>query len=288
MSALLKGLNLAARTLVADRAFRTGEVSAFDAGPYLVEDLGLGRAIPVAPLQAVVDRAMRMHRAERRESDAWLAPRVHATIRLTRREAADRRLWAYLATVTLPNYPRWRWADPRDARAPIPIDRFVGDDATNALSWLWWTAELTRNGADYGPTVKALSGPWFTPSWLKLNAMHHRAAALAVVDFLGAAEDEATAGDHGRAMIRALDIALRTLSLDSLAPDAAPDAEAVREWCSGRVDETLILERLPTGPDEPPVPEADVAVVRAVLDRLAEQAGLKAARTRRRAGAKAS
>ena len=286
MSMVLKGLSPAARVAVSERAFRTGEVAAMDAGPYIVEEIGLGRSIELAPLRAVVDHAMRRRRPA--ESDAWLAPRVHATVRLTRREAADPRVWGYLAAVAMPDFVRRRWADPDDARAPVSIDRFVGDDATNALSWLWWTAELTRDGADYGPTVEALSGRWFAPSWLKLGVMHHRAAAQAVVEFLGAAEDEATAGACGRALARTVDVALRTISLDSLAPDPAPDAEAVREWCAGRVDETLMIRRLPTGPDEPPASEADVAAVRAVLDGLAGQAGRKAARTRRRARARAS
>lgn len=34
---------------------------------------------------------------ERTRADAWLAPRLHATLRLTRQEAADRRLWNHLA-----------------------------------------------------------------------------------------------------------------------------------------------------------------------------------------------
>jgi len=41
----LKGLNPAARVLVADEAFRTGEVPAVEAGQYVVEDLGLGRSV---------------------------------------------------------------------------------------------------------------------------------------------------------------------------------------------------------------------------------------------------
>ena len=43
MSRLLKGLSPAVRAAVADRSFRTGEVAAVDAAPYIVDDLGLGR-----------------------------------------------------------------------------------------------------------------------------------------------------------------------------------------------------------------------------------------------------
>jgi hypothetical protein len=105
----------------------------------------------------------------------------------------------------MPEHVRPRWADPDDVRAPVPIDRLVGDDATNAPSRLWWTAESTRNGADNGPAVKALSGPWFAASWFKWGEM-----------------------------ARSLDVATRTISLDSMVRDTAPDAEAVRGWCGGR------------------------------------------------------
>src|SRR5690348_7690949 len=40
-------------------------------------------------------------------SDAWAAPRVHAALRLPRREAADPRFWAWLAVVQSPAYARW-------------------------------------------------------------------------------------------------------------------------------------------------------------------------------------
>jgi hypothetical protein len=271
VSALLKGLSPAVRAAVSERAFRTGEVVAVDARPYVIEDIGLGRAIELAPLRAVVDWAMRRRRPG--ESDAWLAPRVHATLRLTRREAADRRIWAFLAAVALPDYVRWRWRDLDDRRAPVAIDRFVGGAAANAVSQLWWAAELTRDGADYRPTVAALTGPGFSPAWLDLGLLHHRAAAQAVVAYLAEIGDSAAAGDRGRAVVRALDVALRAIALDALAPAPPPDAEAVREWCSTPVDETLFIRRLPVGPDELPVSRSDVAAVRAILDQLVEQTG---------------
>jgi hypothetical protein len=55
-----------------------------------------------------------------------------------------------------------------------------------------------------------------------------------------------------------------------------------------RADETLMIRRLPMGPDEPPVSEADVAAVRAVLERHAGQADPRKAGSRRRARAAAS
>jgi hypothetical protein len=261
--------------LVADEAFRTRDGAVVDAGPFIVEDLGLERPISLAPLRAVVEEAMR--RLDARQSDAYLGPRVHATLRLTRREAADKRLWEYLTVVELPDYVRWRWRNLDDADLPVPIDRFLGEDSKNALSRLWWAAELTRNGADYSPTRKALSNSRFSVSWLHLNLMHHRAAALAVVDFLSSFRDEGVTDAQGQVMAKAVNVALRTLSLDAVSVNSLTDAEAVREWCHQRVDETTMMEEkdLPLGPDEAPVPASDVAAVRAFLDRLAERINLK-------------
>ena len=80
----------------------------------------------------------------------------------------------------------------------------------------------------------------------------------------------------------------RTCSPDRPEQVPGPAAGAIREWCGERVDETVLISPLPAGPDEPSVSEPDIAAVRAVLGRLAEQAGVKAATTGRRARAKAS
>ena len=76
-------------------------------------------------------------------------------------------------------------------------------------------AELTRDGSNYTATVAALSGPWFSPAWLELGVLQHRAAAQAVVAFLAAAGEAAAPGDRGQAMVRSLDVALRAISLDA-------------------------------------------------------------------------
>jgi hypothetical protein len=282
---LLKGLNPGARILVADPPFRTGEVSSVAANPYILEDLDLERQVPLAPLRAVIAHAMRRLRPDK--SDPWLAPRLHAALRLTRGEAADQRIWTYVTVVEVPEYVRWRWINPDDADVPVPIDRFVGETTVNALARLWWAAELTRNGADYRQTVQALSDSFFLASWLKLDALHHKAVALAVVDFLGSLP-VGSLGDHqSQVMARAINIVSRTLALDALSLSLAPDAEAVREWCAEPVDETTMMKDLPRGPDESPVPARDVAAVRAILDRIAANLGLGSAR-RRRARSRAS
>src|SRR5262245_46053809 len=103
----LRGLNSVARTLVSED-FRRGIVRTVDVTDY-VTDIELGREIDLAPLRAMITEATKRFDYDPSESDPWLGPRVHATLRLTRREAADIRIWDYLTVVEFPDYVRWRW-----------------------------------------------------------------------------------------------------------------------------------------------------------------------------------
>jgi hypothetical protein len=271
----LKGLTAGVRALVSDENFRNGSQSAVEYEPYLV-DLGLGRKVSLAPLRAVLEEGRKRHSTKWSDSDGWLAPRVHATLRLTRREAADRRLWAYLNVAAFPEHVRWRWLDPDDPNSAVPIDRFLGEDSTNQLGRLWWGAELTRNGPNYDRTAKAFRSSQFARSWQVLDVMHHRAAALAIIDFLEQFNEGKGATDsQGSRMARALNAALRTLALDAVVMNPEPDAEAFREWINEPIDETKMMDDLPKGPDEKePISEDAIATVKDHLNTLAQAIGL--------------
>lgn len=265
----LKGLNPLGRRLVTED-FRRGDPATVDGGS-CVEDLGLGREVPLAPLRGVVEEAMKKFENDPPKSDPWLGPRVHATLRLTRREAADKRIWEYLTVVEFPHYVRWRWERIDNPDKVVPQDRFLGEDSKNALAKLWWATELTRNGSDYKRSEIALGISRFSVSWLHLILAHHRAAALAVVDFLDNYRSEGATDAQGQVMAKATNVALRTLCLDALAASPPTDAEAVREWIQEKIDETTMMDELPRGPDEAPVPDTDIATVRKFLDDLAER-----------------
>lgn len=287
----LKGLKPDVHAAVIEPHFRSGAQEVIDPTSYLVpeKDLGLGRTVDLEPLRVVIEEAMRRFPRNSTESDPWLGPRVHATLRLTRREAADKRIWSYLAVVEFPGYVRWRWLGQEGTEDVVPVERFLGEDSRNALARLWWAAELTRNGKDYTPTVKALANSRFAVSWQHLDALHHRPAALAVVEFLDQFGGKGTTDPQGQFMAKAFNLTLRTLSLDALADNPPTDAEAVREWCRQLVDATTMLgDELPVGPDEDPVPADRVAAVRDMLDRLADSVGLATVRFSRpsRTGAK--
>lgn len=82
-------------------------------------------------------------------SDGLAAASIHRCLRLTRREAAEMRFWHYLSLVKLPDYISWRYFDPQSGKTNK--HRFVGYLDDNALSRLWWFAELTINQANDDP-----------------------------------------------------------------------------------------------------------------------------------------
>jgi hypothetical protein len=284
----LKGLSGGIRTLVSDENFRNGSQPTIEFEPYVI-DLGLDRKVSVAPLRAVLEEGRKRHSTKWSELDGWLAPRVHATLRLTRREAADRRLWAYLNVAAFPDHVRWRWLDPEDSNSVVPIERFLGEDSTNQLGRLWWAAELTRNGPNYDRTAKAFRSSQFARSWQVLDVMHHRPAALAIIDFLDQYNDGKGATDsQGARMARALNAALRTLTLDAVADNPEPDTVAFQEWIRESIDETKMMDELPKGPEEKEtISDEAISEVRMHLDALAGAIGLASYVRKRRSRRKA-
>lgn len=73
-----------------------------------IRRIALDREVKLAPIDVVVDEAMRRFANHPPKSDAWLGPRLHAALRLTSREATDHGMWAWLHVLALPNYVRWR------------------------------------------------------------------------------------------------------------------------------------------------------------------------------------
>jgi hypothetical protein len=60
----------------------------FDPSDYVTDFPG--REIDVEPVVNLIEEAVRRYPEKPDESDAWLAPRVHHVLRLSRREAARR------------------------------------------------------------------------------------------------------------------------------------------------------------------------------------------------------
>lgn len=92
--------------------------------------------------------------------DAALSQKLHKLLPLSRREAADNRLWAWLGLVKYPEYVGWRWK-PSSTNSLRSSERFAGSLVRQTFARLWWAAELTVGPeSDYSLTDQlfALSG----------------------------------------------------------------------------------------------------------------------------------
>ncbi|MFI1371520.1 DUF6339 family protein [Streptomyces longwoodensis] len=230
----------------------------------LVEPLDDGDARwSVEPIRSLVEDAMFEFKDDRARADAWLAPRLHATLRLTRREAADRRLWTHLALAVAPDYVAWRHVSgPTTARPErrVPPERFQGPADRQCFSRLWWAAELFRNGPDYGPVEVACGNQDLIHTLLRQDLLDHRPTAQALVRLVQSGE--ITTGREIVGLSIAINAAGATLIHDVLAPDEPRDPSRLRDWIAeAEAAPPVSRHVLPEGPDEEPVPERSVAVL---------------------------
>jgi hypothetical protein len=231
-----------------------------------------GLELPLEELGQMLDAARERFADEPARSDRWLAPRVHALLRLTRAEAGEKQLWAWMAAVAFPDYVRWRFPGKGDEEEDenlrgTPIKRFAGQDRDNALSRLWWGGELCRNGADYRPVEEAFVVQDVPNTWFSLDAFHHPACAQAALRLLPRMQ-----GRPVNRLATALDHVLTTIQLDVVASATPPDSQAVLDWRGEEIDiEALLEDKLPTGPDESAVEPEDVDAVEMLLRRVAKE-----------------
>lgn len=206
----------------------------------------------------LIDDALNKFRAERpTAADAWLAPRLHETLRLTRREAAEKGFWTYLALGVAPDYVVWRHLpEPKADGSPVRVarDRFVGPHYKQSFARLWWAAELFRDGSDYRPVVLACGNQDMLNSALRLDVIDHRPTAQALVRLLE--RGTVRTGREINALTPAVNAAAATLMYDVVAPDVERDGDALRDWIAGAAS-ALPSPRneLPEGPEEERVPE---------------------------------
>ncbi|MET7787718.1 DUF6339 family protein [Streptomyces sp900116325] len=233
--------------------------------PYAVES----RA-ELEPVRDLVDDAMHGFRdGKPTAADAWLAPRLHATLRLSRREAADRGFWNYMALGVAPDYVVWRHlSEPKkDGELPkIAATRFRGPSYTQAFARLWWAAELFRNGSDYAPVATVCTHQDMLNTALRLDVIDHRPTAQAMVRLIE--RGTVRTGREINALAAAINASAATLMYDVVAPDAERDGRPLRAWIEAAESAPAVPRRaLPEGPDEERVPERSVC---ALVDHFAE------------------
>ncbi|MCM2575858.1 DUF6339 family protein [Streptomyces sp. MTZ3.1] len=226
----------------------------------------------------LVDEAMsRFPEGSRAAADAWLAPRLHATLRMTRAEASDPELWIYVAMVVAPDYVVWRHlggAGSSGEPAMVATGRFTGPHYTQAFARLWWAAELFRDGDDYRPAVTACRNQDVLNTVMRLDLIDHRPSARAVVRLL----DQGTirTGREVNALAKAINTAGTTLLYDVLAPDELPEQEGVREWIrDAETAPPAPWKALPDGPKDGRIPEASVDTMTGCFAGLFEKAPVR-------------
>ncbi|WP_327088237.1 DUF6339 family protein [Nonomuraea sp. NBC_01738] len=200
------------------------------------------------PVRQLVDEAMkRFTPSERTTADAWIAPALHATLRLTRREAADSRIWNYLAIRLAPDYVYWRHLS-RGNPPTVSRVRFSGPFHSQAFARLWWAAELFRDGSDYAPVVVACSNQDVLNTVLRLEVILHRPTAQAIIQLLRTGSIRT--GRQLNALAQAVNTAGSTLSYEALAPDSFRDPDSYQDWIE-ELDSVLVsYDSLPPGPPD--------------------------------------
>nr|BFD84618.1 hypothetical protein StreXyl84_40190 [Streptomyces sp. Xyl84] len=226
----------------------------------------------VEPIRGLVEDAMFEFGKEHTKADAWLAPRLHATLRLARREAADKRLWNHLALAVAPDYVVWRHFSERKGR--VAAERFQGPSDRQCFSRLWWAAELFRNGSDYGPVEVACGNQDLIHTVLRKDLLDHRPTAQALVRLLK--DGKVTTGREIEGLSAAVNAAGATLIYDILAPDEPRDPARLRDWIEeAQTAPPVSRHVLPEGPDEDPVPEESVTALTDYFAELFETAPVR-------------
>lgn len=227
-----------------------------------------------SPLLELFEEAKRRFDGNRSKADAWLAPRLHATMRMSRSEAADSARWNFVAMAVAPDYVVWRH---RGAES-VPESRFCGPHYVQAFARLWWAAELFRNGHDYQPVEVACAVQDVLNTTMRLDVIDHRPTALAIIRLLSRLIDNETPrlGDHVNALSSAVNAAGSTLVYDTLTEDVHLDAVALQEWIAD-ADESAAVpwERLPDGPRDTYVGAASVQALLPLFEQLLAEAPIR-------------
>ncbi|MHB9861467.1 DUF6339 family protein [Streptomyces sp. YIM S03343] len=207
-------------------------------------------------VRELIEDAMYVYRDDRpTQADAWLAPRLHATLRLTRAEAADPALWNYLALGVAPDFVVWRHLS--EQRKTVNARYFKGPYHKQAFARLWWSAELFRDGPDYEPVEIACGNQDMLNTVLRLDVIDHRPTAQALVHLMR--REVVRTGRDANALGKAVNAAAATLMYDVIAPDAERDTGAVRRWIDeAETGVTVHRHSLPVGPVEERAPETSV------------------------------
>jgi hypothetical protein len=217
---------------VTDALVSTGRLPS-DLSQY-IEPIGL--AADLALVRQLCTKAATMLPVD--EMDSWLAPRLHNTLRISRRLASDGGLWVWLS-LQVRDFVEARF---HAVEGRVHPWRYRQTWSRNALARLWWGAEMTRNGPSYVEVPLCFARTRTAQFALELMYSWSRPAAIA---FVRVAE-EGTSGrritdDLMKGLSTRLRVYLTLRSLDSVssADDAAEEFDV--EWASHTPSLTSLL-----------------------------------------------
>ena len=270
MTIKLKCLEPQARNLISKEIYKEDlQISLND----YISDCVLenGRQIDIEPLLAIIQTGINKFKNDDPiKSDVWLSPRIHATLRLYPSEAADLRLWEYLTigVKQIRKYVIWRWGD-KESGSLKNLVHIYGVPRRNAISRLWWAAELTRNGPNYQPTIDLFSSQDAVNYVTDVLAFDNRATAIAysriirkILDKGGKLKETAVRLGKG------LNHILVTVVLGGVVPDSQPELDFYDEWVNVEPDHTLMIDDNPIGPNESQVPEEKILTMEKLIDSI--------------------
>ncbi|MFJ7255407.1 DUF6339 family protein [Streptomyces sp. NPDC098085] len=220
------------------------------------------------PLRELFAEAMRRFaEAVPTASDAWLAPRLHCTLRLTRAEASDTSLWNFIGLCLAPDFVQWRWGRGESGREVGQAARFSGRWDIQCFSRLWWAAELFRDGKNYGPVELACGNQDILNTVLRTEIIQHRPTAQALLRLQF--RNVIRTGRDVNAAVSVANAAGVTLVYEALAPDELQDADALQDWilAAGEGPE-IQYDTLPQGPCDGSVPNGSAETLTACFETL--------------------
>lgn len=196
-------------------------------------------------------------------SDRWLAPRLHFALRLTRAEASDPDLWAWLA-VRFHRYVEWRW----EGRKGIVENRWRGEIHKQSFARLWWGGELFRNGPDYRSVERAFIRQDLPNSYLHRPLVRCRSLAIALVDVMSPAEGESTrSADEVNDLARVLNLITAGSTPEVQTGFQRDDVRNLQAWVLEVAVPPKDWEMLPAGPPCTDTSAASLTGGRALAER---------------------
>lgn len=177
--------------------------------------------------------------------DRWLASRLHAAVRVPRRIASDRRFWAWLAMTYGAEYVHSRFQE----SGVVSAWRFTGELLRNALSRLWWAAELVRDGRSYKDVDRCLSRVRVAQFALELKYSWYRPAAIAFVRVATDATNR-LGEDDLKALSTRANAYLPLAPLEAIGFDNSFDRPDWQWWLGKTTLADLCSDEPPVGPED--------------------------------------